>query len=125
LQPIATIVDQAYFPAIIGNCLVIVACLVLGPRLRWLCRLALLINGTSLAFGAVVLFWLASPINSESGMALYYAFFLAAPFLLAILALLAVYRWRMHPSQQNKSLPPNAPAETTNSSHHRGSQTPL
>ena len=93
--------EQIYFPAIIGNCSVIAVCLIFGRRVRWLCRLALLINATIVAVGTVVLFWLSIPINEGSGMALLFAFRLATPFLLAILALFAINRWRMRPSEQN------------------------
>jgi hypothetical protein len=42
------VVNAVYFALLLGNILLIVASLFLGPRLLWLCRAAVFVNGIAL-----------------------------------------------------------------------------
>jgi hypothetical protein len=75
-----------------------IMCLVVGPKLRRFCRIALWANGMLLVFeaaiGAAVLYQ-SSP--DQRGIALLVAVGGCTPTLLAFLSFAAIYRWKMKP----------------------------
>jgi hypothetical protein len=83
---------------LLTDLVLIIMCLASGPKLRWLCRVALWANGTLLALEmcifAVVLYQ-SKP--DERGIALVAAVGGCMPTLVAFLSFAAIYRWRMNP----------------------------
>jgi hypothetical protein len=77
-----------------GNILLIVASLIVGPRLLWLCRAAVFVNGIALMLMVVPLLNLLLTSHPPAGFraAIRILLSFAAPILIELLALLAVLR---------------------------------
>ena len=93
------VVNAVYFGLVLGNLLLIVASLILGPRLLRLCRAAVFVNAIALILMVVPLLnlLLASHPPPESRAAIKILLAFTAPIVIELLALLAVLRWRMRP----------------------------
>jgi hypothetical protein len=93
------VANAAYFALLLGNIVLIVASLLFGPRLLWLCRVAVFVNGIALILMLVPLLnlLLASHPFPEYRAAILILVGFTAPILIEILVLLAVLRWRMRP----------------------------
>ena len=93
------VANAAYFALPLGNILLIVASLFLGPRLLWLCRVAVFVNGIALILMLVPLLNLL-PTNhppAEYRAAIKILLTFTTPILIEFLALLAILHWRMRP----------------------------
>ncbi len=93
------VVNAVYAALLIGNIVLIVASLFLGPRLLRVCRAALFVNAIALMLMVVPLLnlLLTSQPPAEYRAAIKILLTFAAPILIEFLALLAVLRWRMRP----------------------------
>ena len=90
------VANAVYFALLLGNLLLIVASLFLGPRLLRLCRAAVFVNGIAFLLMLLTLL-LASHPPPESRAAIKILLAFTAPIVIELLALLAVLRWRMRP----------------------------
>lgn len=92
-------VNAAYFALLLGNLLLIVTSLFLGPRLLRLCRAAVFVNAIALILMLVPLLnlLLASHTLPEHPAAIAILLGFTAPILIELLVLLAVLSWRMCP----------------------------
>jgi hypothetical protein len=92
-------VNAVYFALLLGNILLIVASLSLGPRLLWVCRAAASVNAIALILMVVLLVSLLlathPPPESRAAILLLLAF--TAPILFELLALLGILRWGLRP----------------------------
>jgi NADH:ubiquinone oxidoreductase subunit 6 (subunit J) len=93
------VANAVYAALLIGNLLLIVASLFLGPRLLRLCRAAVFVNAIALVLMLVpvVNLLLSSHPLPEHPAAVVILLASTAPIVIEILALLAVLRWRMRP----------------------------
>ena len=93
------VVNGVYFALLLGNLALIVVSLSLGPRLLWVCRAAVFVNGIALILMVVPLLnmSLASHPPPEYRAAIRILLAYTAPILIEFLALLAILRWRMRP----------------------------
>jgi hypothetical protein len=91
------VVNAVYFALLLGNLLLIVASLFLGPRLLRVCRAALFVNAIALMLMVVPLLnlLLASHPPAEYRAAIRILLTFTAPILVKFLALLAILRWRI------------------------------
>ena len=83
---------------LMGNFLLLVACLIRGYRLKRVCRLALWINGVFLLLALTPLVLMVATIQTspEARLALLAAvLMLPAPLVAELLAFAAICRWRM------------------------------
>jgi hypothetical protein len=87
--------NAVYFVLLLGNILLIVASLIVGPRLLRVCRAALLVNAIALMLMLVPLLnlLLASHPSADYRAAIKILLTFTAPILVELLALLAVLRW--------------------------------
>jgi hypothetical protein len=92
-------VNAAYFALLLGNIVLIVASLVLGPRLLRVCRAAVFVNAIALALMAVPLvnLLITSHPLPEYRAAVQILLTFTAPILIEFMVLLAVLRWGMRP----------------------------
>jgi NADH:ubiquinone oxidoreductase subunit 6 (subunit J) len=92
-------VNAVYFGLLLGNVLLIVASLLLGPRLLRVCRAAVFVNAIALILMVVPLLslLLASQPPSESRAAIQILLASTAPIVVEFLALVGILRWRMRP----------------------------
>jgi hypothetical protein len=93
------VVYAGYFALLLGNLLLIVASLLFGPRLIWVCRAAVFVNGIALILLLVPLFNLLFATNPppEYRTAIRILVTYTALILVETLGLLAILRWRMLP----------------------------
>jgi NADH:ubiquinone oxidoreductase subunit 6 (subunit J) len=93
------VVNAVYAALLIGNILLIVASLFLGPRLLRACRATVFVNAIALILMVVPLLnlLLAShpPAGYRSAIRILLTF--AFPILFELLSLLGLLRWRMRP----------------------------
>ena len=84
---------------LLGNILLIVASLFLGPRLLRLCRAVVVVNAVALMLMVDPLLNLLPTSHPPAGcrVAIRILLTFTAPILIEFLALLAVLRWRMRP----------------------------
>ena len=93
------VVNAVYFALMLSNILLIVASLIVGPRLLRVCRAAVFVNGLALMLMVVPLLNLLLASHPPAGYraAIRILLALTDPFSIELLALLAVLRWRMRP----------------------------
>ena len=93
------VVNAAYAALLIGNILLIVASLIVGPRLLWLCRAGVVVNAVALMLMVVPLLNLLLTSHPPAGhrAAIRILLTFTAPILIELFALPAVLRWRLHP----------------------------
>lgn len=93
------VVNAVYFALLLGNILLIVVSLFLGPRLLRTCRAAAFVNAIAFIILVVPLLnlLLGSQPPPESRAAIRILLVSTAPVLVEFLALLAILRWRMRP----------------------------
>jgi hypothetical protein len=91
------VVYAACIALLLGNLLLIVVSWFFGPRLIWVCRAAVLVNGIALILLLVPLFNLLFATNPppEYRTAIKTLLTFTAPILVETLGLLAIHRWRM------------------------------
>ena len=96
--------NAVYFALLLGNIVLIVTSLFLGPRLLRVCRAAVFVNGIALMVMVVPLvhLLLASHSPAEYRAAIQILLAYTAPILIDFLALLAILRWRMHPRRTDR-----------------------
>ena len=93
------VVNAAYFALLLGNILLIVASLFLGPRLLHLCLAAVFLNAIALILMVIPLvnLLLSSHPLPEHRAAIVILVSFTAPILIELLVLLAILRWGMRP----------------------------
>lgn len=93
------VVHSAYFALLLGNILLVVASLFLGPRLLRVCRAAVFVNAIALILMVVPLLnlLLASHPPPKSRGAIHILLVFTAPISVEFFALLGILRWRMRP----------------------------
>lgn len=93
------VVNAVYAALLIGNILLIVASLFLGPRLLRLCRAGIVVNAVALMLMVVPLvnLLLSSHPPPEYRAAILILLGFTAPILIELLTLLEILRWRMRP----------------------------
>ena len=93
------VVNAVYFALLLSNLLLIVASLILGPRLLRLCRVAVFINAIALMLMIIPLvnLLLSSHPPPEYRAAIHILLTFTAPILVEFLALLGILHWRMRP----------------------------
>ena len=93
------VVNAVYAALLIGNIVLIIAPLFLGPRLLRLCRAAVFVNAIALMLMLVPLLTLllSSHPLPEHPAAVVILLASTAPIVIEILALLGILRWLMRP----------------------------